>query len=132
MRKRKLSEAVVQSAIISHLTKLGWRYQNIATKHEKGVDIRLKKSGRKYLIEVKGQGTNKYNKFLSALGQIITRMGTKINTPYKYGIGLPYTSLSIAFRALPWRVAKRLKLYILLVNEKKEVTEYSWKNLRAG
>ena len=134
--KKLISETFVKISIIQWLSTKGWgRNLKFGELHEKGVDIRVKnnKSGSYFLIEAKGQGNRRqadYNNFYRALAQIVTRMNVKKTTQYKYGLGLPYTSANIALRSIPWRVAKRLKLYILSVNKDKEVTQYSWKDLQ--
>ena len=97
------------------------------------MDIRVKKNryGVYYLIEVKGQGgRNDHNNFIHALGQIITRIRVKRGTKYHYGLGLPYTSKKFIFKNLPWQIAQRLNLRILLVHRDKTVIEYNWKNLK--
>ena len=62
------------------------------------------------------------------LGQIITRM--KPNSGYYYGIGLPHTSEKFVAKRLPWKIAKKLKLYIFLVYPDKNTIRYSWKDLK--
>ena len=83
------------------------------------------------MIEAKGQGKIRQadeNAFMSSLAQIITRMKISRSTRYYFGLGLPHTSAKIAFRLLPWRIAKRL--HILFVDENKKVTQYSWKDVK--
>lgn len=137
LKNRKIiNEPTVKNSIIQWLSTKGWgRNLKFGEPHEKGVDIRVKnnKYGAYFLIETKGQGKIRqadYNNFYHALGQIIVRMNTKETTQYKYGLGLPHTSAKIAFRLLPWRIAKRLRLHILSVDENKKVTPYSWKDLQ--
>ena len=133
---KKMDEEFVKDSIIMWLSSKGFgRNLKFSRLYEKGVDIKVKnnKSHQYFLIETKGQGkTNQinYSYFLNSLGQIITRMSVKKTTVYKYGLGLPYTIAKIALRRIPWQVAKNLNLYILSVNESRNVTEYSWKQLK--
>ena len=131
---KKLPERKVRDAIIQWLSTKGYG-TNLKYKdgHEKGVDIRVKNNqyGVYYLIEVKGQaGSNDHNNFIHALGQIVTRITVQRGTKYRYGLGLPYTSKKFIFSNLPWQIAKRLNLQILLVKPNKNVTEYGYKNLK--
>ena len=133
---KTMNERFVKDSIIMWLSKNGWGYLKYGDKYEKGVDIKMSRHrfSEHFWIEAKGQGKTKpidYSYFLIALGQIITRM-KKIErtTKYKFGLGLPYTSAKIAFRRLPWQVAKILSLHILSVDPDRNVTQYSWKDLK--
>ena len=137
MKAKKMSEQRVKSAIIMWLLKNDWKLDSFGDQYEKGVDIKAKrnKSSQYFLIETKGSGKTSgadYVYFLTALGQILIRMDKIGNaTRYKFGIGLPDAiTKKEAFRKLPWQVAKKLKLYILSVDNNKNVTEYSYKDLK--
>ena len=131
-----MNEKFVKDSIIMWLSKNGWGYFKYGDKHEQGVDIKAKhyRFSEYFRIETKGQGKNKpvdYSYFLIALGQIITRMKRiEKTTRYKFGLGLPYTSAKVALRRLPWQVAKTLSLYVLSVDSNRNVTQYSWKDLK--
>ena len=133
---KKMNEQFVKDSIIMWLSKNNWKNLQYGDKHEKGVDVKANRNrySEHFWIEKKGQGKTKqidHSYFLISLGQIITRM-RKINktTKYKYGLGLPYTSAKIALRRIPWQVAKTLNLYILSVNQNRNVTECSWSQLK--
>ena len=102
---------------------------------DKGVDIKAKhqKYSRYFLIEAKGEGKIRQTDevaFVYSLGQIITRMQTDKSTRYYYGLALPESSAKIALRRLSWQVAKKLLLYVFIVNKNGNVVQHSWKDLK--
>lgn len=133
---KSMNERFIKDSIIMWLSKNGWGYFKYGDKHEQGVDIKASRHrfSEHFWIEVKGQGKTKpidYSYFLTALGQIITRMKRiEKTTKYKFGLGLPYTSAKIALRRLPWQVAKTLSLHILSTDSDRNVTQYSWQDLK--
>ena len=129
-----MSENFVKNAIIAWLSKNDWKIVSVKTLSEKGVDIEAQysKYSRRFLIETKGHGKIKqYNErnFIFSLGQIVTRM--KPDAGYYYGLGLPETSAKTALRRLPWKVAKKLGLFVFSVQPDKKTVKYSWKELKA-
>lgn len=137
MTKKPISEKFVKSSIINN-----WLYRNgwgtnlkVGELRDRGVDIRVRHNRfpRYFLIETKGEGKIKQGDevaFIYSLGQIITRMKTGGSTRYYYGLGLYETAAKIAFRRLPWQVAKKLLLFIFSVNNQGKVKQYSWKDLK--
>ena len=140
-----ITEKFVEECILKHLDQKGWNY-NIKTKglHEHGCDIIVtdavnKNKARRFYIECKGKSDAKSSKaiadtnFLSALGQVVTRMKVIAKHAYKYGLGLPENSAQKALRRIPWQAARHLCLYIFSVDDKGVVTEYSprdFKNIK--
>ena len=116
--------------------------------HEHGADIVLKggkRNSETFVIECKGKSYSKTadsaNKevWLVALGQLVTRMNTKrviqsgkskgrINTAYKYGLGLYWVTAKVALRRIPKQIAKTLNLYIFSVNDMGVVKQFSYKD----
>jgi hypothetical protein len=130
-----LSEQFVKDAIIKYLSANNWGHFQYEGLYSHGLDIRARhiKYPRYYLIETKGQGERRQTdevSFIYGLGQIITRMKTSGTTRYYYGLGLPESSAKIALRRIPWQIAKKLRLILLSVNQKEEVTEYDWLSLK--
>ncbi|OGN32790.1 MAG: hypothetical protein A3A29_01830 [Candidatus Ryanbacteria bacterium RIFCSPLOWO2_01_FULL_47_79] len=137
-----ISEKFVEKAILKHLAKKGWDY-NIKTKglHEHGCDIvvtssRNKNKATRFYIECKKKSYAKSAKsvnetqWLYALGQLVTRMRVIAKHAYKYGLGLPEVSATIALRRIPWQVARHLCLYIFAVDNRGNVIEYSPKDFK--
>ena len=139
---KKISEEFVQRLIIKWLSCHEWGTRlQFGGLREKGVDIKVRhnKYSRYFLIECKGEGKSQNQKsnnshkevaFVYSLGQIITRMNTTGKTRYYYGLGLPESSAKIALRRLPWQVAKKLLLYVFSIDEKGNVKQYSWQDLK--
>src|SRR3989338_2159690 len=125
-----MDEDFVQNSIVAWLSKNNWRILKIATKKEKGVDIKAKHSkyGRYYFIETKGSSSPEVD-FVYSLGQIITRMKNSRSTRYYYALGLTQQSASIALRRLPFHVAKKLLLHIFSVDKIGHVVRYLPKDL---
>lgn len=133
-----MNERFVRRAIINYLARRGWdRGLREKETAEHGVDIKVRhnKYSRYFFIETKGESTSKSAKsvretaFVYSLGQIITRMKTGA-ARYYYGIGLPESVSRIAIRRIPWKVAKKLLLYVFSVDARGKVKQYSWKNLK--
>ncbi|MCX6794516.1 MAG: hypothetical protein NTY31_00745 [Candidatus Falkowbacteria bacterium] len=129
-----LSEDFVKNSIIKWLSANNWGHLEFGGLREKGVDIKAKHNQYPiyYFIETKGEGKIRQADevaFVYSLGQIITRMKTN-NTRNKYALGLPESSAKIALRRLPWQISKKLLLYILAVDKKGKVKQYSWKELK--
>lgn len=131
-----IKEQFVKDNIIRWLMKNGWGKNIRPNKlHSHGVDIRVyhRKQGRYYLIETKGESKNKnagnHNNFIYALGELIIRMNVE-KTNYKYGLGYPELIAKKALKKIPYQIAKKLNLYILSVNKKGKVIEYSHKDIK--
>jgi len=138
MKNKIISERFVRRAIRDWLFRNGWGRNYIEKEtHEQGVDIKVchNKYSRYFFIETKGESSAKSAKsvketaFVYSLGQIITRM--KVGSArYYYGLGLPEVSAAIAIRRIPWQVAKKLLLYIFLVDGNGKVKRYAWQDLK--
>jgi len=141
MNTKVITEEMVKNAIIRWLSRNGWGTNlKFGCLRERGVDIKVRhnKYARYFLIETKGEGSinsksrnaQKETHFVFGLGQIVTRMNCGGSTRYYYGLGLPESSAKIALRRLPWQVAKKLLLFVFAVDEKGDVNQYSWKELK--
>ena len=140
-----LTEPFVQKKVIDYLALNGWS-SNLqkAELTQQGVDIKVKnnKFGRYWLIEVKGDPTEKVKSpsgsrssvFNSALGQIISRMHTDrkkgYKYGYKYGIAFPISYKELALKKLPYDVCDKLNLYLFFVNSKGNVEECNHKKIK--
>lgn len=137
--KKILSEKDVRKAVIAWLSRRGYnRYLKEAQTDEHGVDIRVRhwRYPVYYLVEAKGDADPKRVKhprskrelsFISALGQITTRMNTKAR--YHYAIAFPHT-YGFVLKRVPWLLAKKLNLKILFVNPEGKIKDYDWKVLK--
>ena len=136
-----LSEASVQKHVVKWLTSNGWGRIDYKEPGEHGVDIKARnvKYGRFFFIECKGDPdpaevkhpqANRDVKFMNALGQIVTRMGT--DAGYYYGIAVPRSFESLVYGRVPWRVCRKLSLRFLLVEDDGTVKQLTWRNLRRG
>ena len=119
-----------------------------AGQHEHGPDLVLiggKRNSEDFIIECKGKSyaasANSINRegWLNALGQLITRMGTrrviqtgknmgKINRAYKYGLGLYWVAAQVALRRIPHNIADTLNLHIFSVYEDGWVRQWTPKD----
>lgn len=133
-----ISERFVRRCIISFLARKGWdRGLREKETAEHGVDIKVRhnKYARYFFVETKGESASKSAKsarevaFVYSLGQIITRMKAG-NARYYYGLGLPEHSALIAVRRIPWRIAKKLLLFVFSVSRDGKVRLYDWKELK--
>ena len=114
------------------LFKNGWnvKYKGAGTR-EKGVDIDVaNKVGHKFLIECKGS-KNFESDFLSALGQICTRM-ERVPRGINFGIALPTQSAKIAVRRVPKKFAIRNNLNVFSVSNAGRVTRYKPSDIKGG
>lgn len=131
-----LTEESIKNAIIKYLSRKEWgtnlQFGNL---RERGVDIKVRHNrfSRYFLIECKGEGIGRGSSevaFIYSIGQIVTRMKSGGTTRYYYGLGLPEKAAKIAFRRLPWQVAKKLLLYVFSVNKDGKVKQYNWQDLK--
>lgn len=131
-----MKEEFVKSSIIKYLSRKEWGTNlQFGGLRERGVDVKVRHNRypRYFLIECKGQGIGRGSSevaFVYSLGQIISRMKSGGTTRYYYGLGLPEISAKIALRRLPWQVAKKLLLYVFSCDEKENVKQYSWQDLK--
>ncbi len=149
----KIDETYVAKQIIKFMeNKKDGNWHHEKTKktnlHEHGPDIVLiggKRNSEYFMIECKGKSYAKSAKsinkegWLTALGQIITRMDVKrfsvsrkdgktitgINRAYKYGLGLYWESAQVALRRIPKEAAEVLNLHIFAINDKGEVKYFT-------
>lgn len=135
----ELSESFVKKAVIHNwLYSNGWtRRLKVGELAEPGVDIQVRheKYGRDFLIEVKGESkkakfpsSSREVAFVQALGQILSRM--KYQGRNYFGVAFPETFRAKAIKRIPWQVAKKLLLYVFLVDKKGNVERLSWKELK--
>lgn len=127
---KHLSEDFVKHAVIQWLSANGWGYFKYDALHTHGVDIRARHHGfaRYFYIEAKGTGKIRQaneSYFISALGQIVTRMTATGSTRTYYGLGFPAVIATIAMRRIPWQVAKKLLLHVFAVSDDGTVVQYS-------
>ena len=149
--RKILSETFIQNAIVEYLNQKGWsKSLNKANLWEQGVDIKVRnnKYGRYWLIEVKGDPSEKVkspagsrsSSFNSAIGQIITRMHNHRTSKYigcehgyKYGVAFSTYFRDMIIRKLPFWVMRRLCLYVFFVEEegnKARVEEINWQKMK--
>lgn len=134
--KKLISEEFIKRSVINWLSRNGWGTNlQFGGLRDRGVDIKVRnnKVSRWFFIECKGGSVNPSGKevaFVYSLGQIITRMKSGGTTRNYYAIALPEVSAKIALRRLPWQVAKKLLLYVFSVDEKGNVKQYSWQDLK--
>ena len=129
-KRKRISEEFVKHCIVEWLTrnKFG-RNLKYTFPEGKGVDIRVKHStaGFYYFIETKGEYKSRSveeGSVMSAIAQIHNRIKVK-TARYKYGIGLPESSVPMIMRKLSRQDAMRNRIYVLSVNDKREVKEYT-------
>ena len=133
LRKRDfMKESEVKKAVLKWLYRNGWSYApKIKDLSEHGADIivRHKNYPRYFVVECKGdpEKTRKERYkhglrnvyFLTALGQIITRMKPK--AMYWYGIAFPESYYSL-LKKLPKPLRRRLRLKVFFVSKEGKVT----------
>ena len=150
--EKKINEEFVTNQIIDYMLNLekgNWHREKVekSNLHEHGVDIKLvggKNNGEYFFIECKGKSYaksarswNRETSWLSALGQIITRMkGSKVsrskdgnmsslNHSKKYGLGLYWEAAQVALRRISKDTATILNLYIFAVNDEGKVIRFT-------
>jgi len=134
--EKELSEPFVIDSVIKWLKKKGYDTELIVNWEGTGVDISVRHNlyPEYFFVEAKGETPNRLDYFLTALGQIITRIFTppnsEPNSVRRYAIAFPKSYSTIAFRRVSWELSKKLNLEILLVNEKGEVDEKTWEDLK--
>ncbi|OGY92971.1 MAG: hypothetical protein A3B31_00340 [Candidatus Komeilibacteria bacterium RIFCSPLOWO2_01_FULL_53_11] len=131
-----LTEKQVEASVRSYLIDKEWVMSNTPrSQGQHGVDIYAKrpKWGKYYYIECKGDSkrdSTRHDKIYHVLGQIMSRMNKKGNTPNSsryYAIALPISMKKVFIRKVSnmqysWRV---LKLKTFWVSEDFKVEEVS-------
>ena len=131
----QLSEEFVKSRVIEWLGKHDYVIKSVKTLSEHGVDIKARKSRSNnfFIIECKGEPKSnpvkmRYPTLVSGLGEIVQRV--KYQRHIRYAIALPDTYKDLVMRKIPWVVARKLGLEILLVDIKGKVSRVTWKELK--
>ena len=135
---KKLSEKFVRRSAIEQLRRMRYsRDLREKETHEHGTDFQVRHNDYPvyYVVEAKGDPTNtkhvdsvRESYFISALGQILTRVKNLYN--HNYAIALPESYSKKVFRRLSWIALKKVGLTIFLVNEKGKVRKITWKELK--
>lgn len=136
MKGKIITEEFVKNSIIKWLSANRWGHFQFGGLRDHGADIRARhvQYARFFLIETKGESfaasavSQRETAFVYSLGQIITRM--KSGARDYYGLGLPDSVANIAKRRIPWKIAKKLLLYIFSVNNEGKVNRYTWQDLK--
>ncbi len=143
----ELKEEDVEKAVV-HFLQNKWKTASPKRKTDGGVDITLinRRCSRYFYIEAKGRNILKKTgkpckeNFLSALGQLCTRMNTStikkddttseksIKGGAYYGLALPKETAKIALKRIPKLFASRNNVYIFSVNDKLDVKRYDYKD----
>jgi len=133
----RISETDVRTAVALWLRRHGFGILDPKEKHQKGADIRARHVdyARYFIVEVKGDPTKKakqpdgsrYVDFMTAIGQIVTRMKTRAF--YYYGLAFP-KSYEKQVRKLPWRFCKKNRISVFLVDGDRRVDHLRWKDLK--
>lgn len=112
-----LSEDAIKAVLEEWLARRGWQAET-AWGRARGVDIEAHKSGKRWLIEVKGRGSlpaMRVNYFLAILGEMLQRMD---DPDADYSIALPdlpqYRGL---WERLPELAKARTGITLLVVNK---------------
>jgi len=132
--EKLLSEEFVKRAIIQWLSRNGWGYFDFNELHSHGVDIKARKGGRVIFIETKGESENTSGnevRFIYGLGQLVTRMKV-VDAPraFNYALGAPIAVAKIALRRIPWKLAKKLTIDVLVVDRDGHVKRHTWQDLK--
>ena len=152
-QKYKLTEQEITDLIVDFLVNKedgNWHKETIKShtlkQHGADIDIRGGKSdSERFIIECKkksySKSANAINKecWLTALGQLISRMNTKRviqsgvtkgrpSRGTRYGLGLYWVTAQVALRRIPHNVADVLNLYIFSVDEEGFVKQFSPKD----
>lgn len=127
-----LTEEFVKNSVVKWLNKQNYVVLDLKTLLGHGADIRAKKarSSNYFIIEAKGDASEKGRQvnFVSALGEIIQRI--KHERHYRYAIALPESYSNLVYRKIPWVAAKKIKLEVLLVDNKGRVERITWRQLK--
>jgi len=119
---KSLSEDTVKMHLKKWLTINGWKVQ-VAWGHAQGIDICATRGNKRWVIEVKGEGTRpamRVNYFLAILGETLQRMD---DPGSDYSIALPdlqqFRNLWVRF---PQLAKQRTGISILFVDHNGKIT----------
>jgi hypothetical protein len=117
-----LSEDVIKKHLENWLIENGWKVQ-IAWGHSRGIDIHATRENKRWIIEVKGEGSRpqmRVNYFLSILGEILQRMD---DPEAKYSIALPdIKQFRLLWERFPSLAKKRTGISILFVDSNGKIS----------
>ncbi len=123
--QQNLSEDELKRAIQNHLQAQNWQV-TVAWGKKTGIDIIAARSGKTWIIEVKGLGSRppmQNNFFVSVLGELLQRMD---DPDAKYSIALPdvpkYRRL---WNELPQVAKSRLRISVMYVDANAQIVEVS-------
>jgi hypothetical protein len=118
-----LSEDRLKHHLREWLRSNSWEAE-IAWGHERGIDIRAFRDGKRWIIEVKGVGSRpemRVNYFIGILGETLQRMDDPAS---KYSISLPdVPQFRRLWSRLPRLAKKRTEISALFVSATGQVTE---------
>ncbi|MBW8010448.1 MAG: MarR family transcriptional regulator [Chloroflexi bacterium] len=118
-----LSEDKIKTILEQWLKEKGW-HTEIAWGRAQGIDIEAFRGGRRWIIEVKGQGSRspmRVNYFLAVLGETLQRMG---DPGAKYSIAIPdMKQFRNLWRRLPKLAKARTAISALFVSDNGNITE---------
>ena len=118
-----LSEDKLKHHLREWLRSSGWEVE-VAWGHERGIDIRGFRDGKRWVIEVKGIGSRpemRVNYFIGILGETLQRMD---DPAAKYSIALPdVPQFRRLWDRLPRLAKQRTKISALFVSANRLVTE---------
>jgi len=133
-----LQEEQVKNAVLVALGKMNYRLVQGRALREHGCDIVAKhiNYGRYFYIEAKGDsgrtakspGSGREVRFISAVGQIITRI--RPERGYRYGLAFPATYRKIVTSRLHYSVLKLLHIELFFVDQQLKVEHLTWKDLK--
>lgn len=126
-----MRETEVKAAVIQHLLRSKqYRLNDHGRLWDHGVDICLRRTkyGRYLHIEAKGGAKFSESAFLSAVGQILTRI--KPSTGYEYGLAFPACFRTYAMRRINHEVLMRLRIDLFFAHSDGSVEQVDWKVAR--
>lgn len=117
-----LSEDVLKKHLKNWLIQHGWEVQ-VAWGHSQGIDICAIKDNKRWVIEVKGEGSRqpmRVNYFLAILGETLQRMN---DSESDYSIALPdLQQFRNLWDRLPTLAKQRTGISILFVDHSGRIT----------
>lgn len=120
---KNFSEDALKEILENWLVAQGWKVK-IAWGRERGIDIYATKENKRWVIEVKGQGSlsaMRANYFLGILGETLQRME---DPNAKYSIALPdINQFRNLWRRLPLLAKSRTGITAIFIDENGDVNE---------